>query len=258
METDISLIEIFKKLEEMQNRVRVIEDDNAALKNDLSEVKNLNDIGKDVAKEVADEVDLLKQHGVSISFLDKKLTKLKVRGKRGKWAKPLTRDEIVDIQKVSTSGHEAARKLGVHYATYKKYARMFGIHDLIKFPPPKGLRPVGCLTNPNKGKYPIDDVLQNKWPNFPVHRLKDKLIRSGKKESCCEQCGFKERRLTDGKIPLLLNFNDGNNKNFNIENLRIMCYNCTFTSGGGYFKKGVKYFDPDTLQDSKKILSARF
>jgi hypothetical protein len=148
--------------------------------------------------------------------------------------------------------------LGVTYATYKKYARLYGVHNLINFPPPKGIRPIGCLTNPNKGRYPIDEILQNKWPDFPIHRLKDKLIRSGKKESCCEQCGFKERRITDGKIPLLLNFEDDNHKNHSFENLRILCYNCTFTSGRGYITKGHKIFDPDTLQDSKKLLRARF
>jgi hypothetical protein len=251
------LKELLEKVNNMQDRLTSVESENVILKKDLGEVKGLNDMGQDIAKEVADEIDLLKQNGVSIRHLDKKMAKLQVRGKRGKWAKPLTKEEILDVQKVSISAHDASRKLGVTYPTYKKYARIFGIHTLINFPPAKGVKPKGCLINPYKGKYPIDDVLQNKWPDFPIHRLKDKLIRSGKKEACCEQCGFKERRITDGKIPLLLNFDDGNKKNHLIENLKILCYNCTFTSGRGYLRKGLKQFDPDILQDSKKVLPAR-
>lgn len=257
MEQD-ALQQIMNKLSEMQNRISAVESENISLKKDLSEVKSLSDIGVDVAKEVMDEVNMLKENGVNINYLTNKAIKLKVRGKRGRGAKPLSKDEILDIQKVSKSGREAARKLGVVYQTYKKYAIMYGVHTLINFPPPKGVRPKGLLISPYKGKYPIDEVLQSKWPNYPIHRLKDKLIRSGKKESCCEQCGYKERRLLDGKIPLLLNFEDGNNKNHSFDNLRILCYNCTFTSGRGYIKRGFKQFDPDILQDSKKILAARF
>ena len=255
---DTLLQKVLDELKQMQTRLQTVESENAILKKDIGEVKDLNDIGRDVAKEITEEYDLLKQNGVRIRHVEKKIAKYKVRGKRGKLAKPLTREEILDIQKVSVSANEAARKLGVSYPTYKKWAKIYGVHNLINYPPPKGVRPSGCLINPNKGKYPIDEILQSKWPDFPIHRLKDKLIRSGKKESECEQCGFKERRvLTDGKIPLLLNFKDGNSKNHSLDNLMILCYNCTFVSGRGYIKKGAKQFDPDILQDAKDILPAR-
>lgn len=248
---------IKKLINHLEQRISSVESENSSLKKDLSELKSLNQLGIDVAKEVSDEVNLLKDHGIKIPYLEKKAAKLQVRGKRGRLAKPLTMQEILDIQKVSKSGHEASRKLGVSYATYKKYAKLYNIHTLINFPPPKGIRPVKCVVDPNKGKYPIEQVLEGKWPDYPIHRLKDKLIRSGKKEACCEQCGYRERRLTDGKIPLLLNFEDGNSKNFNLDNLKILCYNCTFTSGRGYINKGPKYFDPDILQDAKKLIPAR-
>jgi len=242
--------DLLKQLAELQKRLESVE-------TDVKTVKDLNDIGKDIAKEVQDEVELLKQHGVTIPYLDKKVQKLKVRGKRGRGAKPITRDEILDVQKISKSARECARKMGVDYRTYKKYARMHGVHKMMAYPPPKGLRPCANVRSPHTGKYKIEDIIQNKWPDFPIHRLKDKLIRSGKKESICEQCGFKERRLTDGKIPLLLAFEDGNKKNHQVENLRVLCYNCAFLTGRCYVKKGEKSFDPDVLQDSKKILPAR-
>jgi hypothetical protein len=229
----------------------------------LSESLSSDDLSK-MGEDVAAEVIKLKENGVNIHYLTKKAKKnsalkYKIRGHRGLGAKPITEQEIIDVQGISKSGHEAARKLGVSYGTYKKYAKKYNRHTLINFPPPKGVAPVGIkfTVDPNKGKYPIDDVLQCKWPNFPIHRLKDKLIRSGKKEACCELCGFKERRLTDGKIPLLLNMIDGNKVNHKLENLQILCYNCTFLLGG-YIKRGKKSFDPDVLQDSKDILPARF
>jgi hypothetical protein len=259
---DESLLkQLLDKVNNMQSQLNQVMAENEVLKKDVDQVKSINDIGKDVAKELQDEIKMLQDKGISIKHLEQKAVKLKVRGKRGKHAKPLTKEEILDIQKVSVSAHECARKLGVSYITYKKYARLFGVHTLINFPLPKGKKPPGFLTNPYTGKFPLNDILSGKFPDFPPHRLKDKLIRSGKKETCCEQCGFKERRLTDGKIPLLLNFDDGNYKNHNIDNLKILCYNCSFVSGTAFIRKpkNTKFdtFDPDIMQGSKKMIPAR-
>jgi len=247
--------ELLKQLEELQKRLSNVE-------SDVKNVKNLSEIGKDVAEEILNEADALKNNGVFIPFVEKKAEKvrtLKLRSirKRGLGARPLTKQEILDVQSVSNSAIATARKLGVDYRTYKKYAVMYGIHKTPGWPAKKGVGISPHVRNPYKGKFPIDDILQNKFPFFPIHRLKDKLIRSGKKEAACEQCGFKERRITDGKIPLLLAFNDSNSKNHSLENLKVLCYNCAFLTGRGYFKKGDKVFDPDILQDSKKILPAR-
>jgi hypothetical protein len=111
------------------------------------------------------------------------------------------------------------------------------------------------IFDPQRGKYPLSEVLQGKWPDYPVYRIKDKLIRSGIKAAKCELCGFSEKRVTDGKIPLILNFMDGNEKNHLLENMKLYCYNCTFTSGRGYIRKGNHYFDPDWLQDGDKDFS---
>lgn len=247
--------ELLKQLEELQKRLSNVE-------SDVKNVRNLSEIGKDVAEEILNDADALKNRGVFIPFVEKKAEKvrtqrLRVLRKRGLGARPLTKEEILDVQKVSKTALETSRKLGVDYRTYKKYAVMHGVHKTPGWPPKKGVNTSPHVRNPYKGKYPIDDILQNKFPFFPIHRLKDKLIRSGKKEAACEQCGFKERRVTDGKIPLLLAFNDSNSKNHSLENLKVLCYNCAFLTGRGYFRKGEKFFDPDTLQDSKKILPAR-
>jgi len=37
-----------------------------------------------------------------------------------------------------------------------------------------------------------------------------------------------EHRITDFKLPLVLNFKDGNKKNYNLLNIELICYNCYF------------------------------
>ena len=86
---------------------------------------------------------------------------------------------------------------------------MYGVH-VICDPTVRKTKDLNSTIDPNKGRYPLSKILSGKCPNFPIHRLKDKLIRSGTKKTECEQCGYSERRITDGKIPLLLNFEDGN------------------------------------------------
>ncbi len=44
----------------------------------------------------------------------------------------------------------------------------------------------------------------------------------------CSSCGFSEERISDGKMPLLIDFLDGNLNNRKLENIRPLCYNCFF------------------------------
>lgn len=176
--------------------------------------------------------------------------------KVGRGYRPILSHEITEAKRILTEKrggvNEAmvARYLGVSIQTYKKYAKMYGIWE-----PKPNIRGERNIFDPERGKYPLSEVLQGKWPEYPVYRIKDKLIRSGIKEAKCELCGFSEKRVTDGKIPLILNFMDGNEKNHLLENMKLYCYNCTFTSGRGYIRKGNHYFDPDWLQDGDKDFS---
>jgi len=232
-----------------------------ALKDKVEKLYSLSNIGDEVRQEL-DQYKILKERGVEIPHLDKEFSEqlYPKRENHGPQTKPLLQHEVQEALDKSSSAKKAARRLGVSYPTFKKYARLYGIHKTPGWPIKKkephelGRGPI----DPHKGKYPLADILQGLHPEFPVHRLKDKLIRSGTKKPECEQCGYGQRRITDGKLPLLLNFEDGNNKNHKLENLKLLCYNCTFTCGKGYISKGPKIFDPDILQDSKKILRQRF
>ena len=48
-------------------------------------------------------------------------------------------------------------------------------------------------------------------------------------------CSFAERRVTDYKVPLLINFKDGNKKNWSLDNLEMLCYNHFFLHVGNIF-----------------------
>ena len=145
--------------------------------------------------------------------------------RRGLASKPLLEWEIKDAQKKSRSAAEAARLLGVSYNTYKKWAKIYGIFEDLKNPAGIGIRKV----NPGGKKFHhLDDVLAGKFPYYPVWKLKRRLLLGGyMKEECCN-CGYCERRITDHKVPLVLDFIDGNRKHFEYENLRMLCFNCYF------------------------------
>lgn len=54
--------------------------------------------------------------------------------------------------------------------------------------------------------------------------LKQKLVRDGIKENCCEICGIS---IWQGvELPLELHHKDGNHFNNSLENLQILCPNC--------------------------------
>ena len=73
--------------------------------------------------------------------------------------------------------------------------------------------------------------------------LKQKLIRDGIKENCCEICGV---LIWQGvELPLELHHKDGNHFNNDLENLQILCPNChsiqegnSGANMGKYNKKG--------------------
>ncbi len=175
----------------------------------------------------------------------------------GKGWRPLLESEIDEAQSNTENATEAAKYLGIAYRTYKKWCLVYNKWKIN----PWGKGSKKKYWDPNKGKYPLNQILEGKFPNYPVYRLKDLLIRSGVKEAKCEVCDFDERRLTDEKIPLLVNFIDGNEKNHKKENLQMLCYNHYFLQGRGYIRRGkveFNFLDPDRIQGSSRKIVARF
>lgn len=185
------------------------------------------------------------------------IRKVPPRISRGKGARPLLESEILEAQKHSNNATGCARYLGIGYNCYKKWAQ---VHGLFKTNP-WGKGDKKTYWAPDKGKYPLNQILEGKFPDYPIYRLKDKLIRSGIKSAKCENCGYSERRITDNKMPLLISFKDSNEKNHILDNLEILCYNCMFSMGRGYIRSGkveFNFIDPDRLQGSEKKIESRF
>ena len=80
----------------------------------------------------------------------------------------------------------------------------------------------------NKGmvigpKRSLDDYLSNKYP-INSFRLKNRMFKEKVKEKICESCN--KSKWLGKDIPLELDHIDGNHKNNNLSNLRILCPNC--------------------------------
>jgi hypothetical protein len=171
--------------------------------------------------------------------LEEKRTEVTRLTASSKNARPLLQSEIEDIQKIGKSAKECARLLGVSYPTYKKYAKLYGIFDTIKNQAGKGLAKHGSGRLIN-GKTQIERILNGELPNFPNWRLKKKLLETGYLPKCCANCGYEEERVFDGKVPLLMDYLDGNKRNHKWDNLRLLCYNCWFQINGDLFGKAMR------------------
>lgn len=170
--------------------------------------------------------------------------------KTGKGYRPLLKSEIEDAKKHSIFAMAQARFLGVSFSTLRKYAKLYGIYTA--HPNEKGKR---NLFGPNKGRFPLNDILAGKFndnPSVTDWMVKDKLIRSGIIPAKCNICGYDKRRIVDNKIYLLLDHKDGNLRNFKLDNLQLLCGNCTFECGRGYIRSGKHMFDIDWLQGARK------
>jgi len=228
---------VLSELKTVNSRLNELE----ALKNDIPTAEELlTDAGHMMRPKLSEE---------GAGAFSNKMFKPPKR-KRGLGHKPLLESEIKEAQAKALSAAHAARLLNVSYKTYKKYARLYNIHTFFN------QRGAGIMkvSNPNKGKYPLNEILEGKYPDYPIFRLKDKLIRAKVKPTHCEQCGYNERRVVDGKIPLLLVFEDGNSRNHKIENIKLLCYNCTFTSGKIWMKCKTR---KKWLNDPDRILGSR-
>jgi hypothetical protein len=168
-------------------------------------------------------------------------TRLKTPGSK---ARALMQSEIEEAQKTARSAKECARMLGVSYPTYKKYAKLYGIFENVKNPSGTGIQKHGSGRFIN-GKSLLERVLEGENPSFPNWKLKKMLVSSGYMPQCCANCGYEEERVTDGKIPLLLDYIDGNRRNHKWENLRMLCYNCWFQINGDLFGKAMRNVKKD-------------
>ncbi len=142
--------------------------------------------------------------------------------------RPLLKRDIEEAQRNTKSAMEAARFLNVSYTTYKKYAKMYEVHDQHLNPGGKG------IPKPHvQGKrYSLTDIVDGKYPTYDTKKLKVRLIKAGMLDEKCSLCGFDERRILDFKVPIMLVFKDGDITNHHLDIMYILCFNCAFLTVG--------------------------
>lgn len=152
---------------------------------------------------------------------------------RGRQPLNLTEAQLRYAMKNSKSNSGGARFLNISLTTYEKYAKRYIDEGSGKtlWELQKNKRGIGVKKpyNITKGKYSLKDILEGKYPQYSVSQLKRRLLNSGSKvdfECKCHNCGFDEKRITDDKIPLVLDHIDDNWTNHLFKNLRFLCYNC--------------------------------
>jgi hypothetical protein len=148
-------------------------------------------------------------------------------------SKILTKEDIQRAQKMTRSNMAAARYLHVSYNHYKKYAKMYKDDDgktLLESHMNQSGEGIPKFAIAGIDNVPLMDVLEGRVPieHFDPRKIKARLLSEGKLVEICDRCDFAERRVTDQKVPVILNFKDGDKKNWHLENLEFLCYNCSF------------------------------
>ena len=171
--------------------------------------------------------------------IDKYHKKLNRGVARGSRSKGISLQRLNEAFLNTKSCMQAARYLHVSYPTLRKYAKMYfdenGISLFEKYKNPTGVGVPKGSYSPNLGRYSLQDIFDGKCPKYPKWKLKKRILKNSILEEKCSICGFEERRVSDYKIPLELDFIDGNESNRKLENLRLLCYNCFFLNTGDFF-----------------------
>ena len=156
-------------------------------------------------------------------------------------AKPISKQMCLAAMNKTKSVKAAARYLNCSYHHLKRYMKLYvdeetgkTLFELHKNQCGKGI-PKFLR---GKGKEPaLIDIIEGRVDasSFSPDKIKYRLITEGHLLEECSMCEFKERRVSDYKMPLLLHFKDGNKKNYRKENIQFLCYNCYYLSIGDLF-----------------------
>jgi hypothetical protein len=166
-------------------------------------------------------------------------------------AKHFTKSQIETAMRYTKSVRAAAKYLGCSYQHLRPFMKVLRIDDSDPNSPtlfdahknrsgkgiPKFL--------PNRRKEPNVKRIFHEgtgWESFSTEKIKARGVAEGFLKDECSMCNFNERRVTDYKVPLLMNFKDGNKCNYLINNVELLCYNCYFLYVG-------EVLTPDQIRD---------
>ena len=128
------------------------------------------------------------------------------------------KQQFINICMNSKSMNEAAAKLGMHFNTFKRYAKQFNCYT-----PNQGGK--GIVKKSNR-KILTEDILAGKYPEFQTYKLKKRLIDENYLPDKCELCGWSEKLDGEEYTPCELHHIDGDRTNHKLSNLQLLCPNC--------------------------------
>jgi len=175
-------------------------------------------------------------------------------------AKPLSKEDILRAMNVTMSNKAAARYLHVSYIHYKKWAKNYdateeGYPNLFEQHKNQAGKGIPKFLRAGGPEPALLDIIEGRVDasSFSPDKLKYRLITEGFLKEECSVCNFHERRVSDYKMPLLLNFKDNNKKNWNKDNIELLCYNHYFLQVGDIFTdkqiKGIEDHVPTYQSD---------
>ena len=142
----------------------------------------------------------------------------------------ITKNMVINAQSETQSGRQAAKWLGVSYNCYKKWAKFYGVFE-------QHLNQSGVGVKKGWATYKInlEDIFEGKRKcNYTLPMLKKRMVEDGYAKEECYSCSFNQGRVTDGKIPLMIDFIDGDSENKSLDNMRLLCANCYFVYNGSF------------------------
>ena len=142
------------------------------------------------------------------------------------------------------SNRDGCQYLNVSYPRWKKYAQLYINKEtnksyfqilLDRSNKLKGARVKVLRQLHRKKKWDawyitniIEKLNNNKLDvkTYTQKRLKEFLINNEVLPNRCACCGYSEKNMITGKVPLLIDHIDCNYNEWNIENLQLLCFNC--------------------------------
>jgi len=149
----------------------------------------------------------------------------------------LSEEIIRGAMRNTRSNKEAAQWLRVSYKTWKKYAKMYidqqTGRSLFNLHLSNGTSIPKARTKKTKNSFQFVELGyqlikgQTATPKR-IDQLASRLMKDGRLGYSCSECGYCSKRPIDMKMPLMINFINGDRSDWTESNLRWVCYNCAF------------------------------
>jgi hypothetical protein len=154
-----------------------------------------------------------------------------------------TKEELINAMNKTRSVKSCARYLNCSYNHLKRWLKFYKdestgktLFETHKNQCGKGI-PKFLKDGTNTQQISLKDLTEGTFipTSFHPQKIKQRLLNEAYLKEECYNCGFHERRVLDHKVPLILNFIDGNKMNYKLDNLEMVCYNCYFLFRGDLF-----------------------